>query len=148
MAGFTFRLQALQKLREHHRDQCREALAQLLAQDQALIEQREELDSTRLATLEELRQRLADTRIEIAQITSRRQHIGQLQAQIHQVDWQRRELVEQIAASRARLVAADQQVKVLENLEDKKRAEFEKTEEDKSSREREEIWQAGHWQGR
>jgi len=145
MAQFVFRLQALQKLREHHRDQCREALARILAEDAALVTQRTELEATRGQTLEELQQRLTVTRVDVAYATALRQHIGWLSSQLRDVDRQRAEVAERLEACRQRLIVADQNVKVLEKLEKKQRAESEQAAENKSSREREEIWQAGHW---
>lgn len=145
MAHFTFRLRALQKLREHHRDQCREDLARVLAEDEALVAQRMELETSRVQTLEELQRRLQTQRVDVAYATALRQHVGQLQAQIRQVDRQRAEVAERLEACRQRLVAADQDVKVLEKLEEKQRAEHEQVAEAKSAREREEIWQAGRW---
>lgn len=148
MAHFVFRLQALQKLREHHRDQCREELARILAEDQALIQQRAELEQNRLHTMEDLTARLAADRVAVAEVTALRQYIGWLQSEMRQVDRQRAEVAERITIARQKLVGADQNVKVLEKLDSRQREEYEKELEKRSSREREEIWQAGHWHSR
>jgi flagellar biosynthesis chaperone FliJ len=66
-----------------------------------------------------------------------------LSAEIQGLALRRREVAEQVSLCRKALVKADQGVKVLEQLRERQLREFERAEEHREAREREEIWQAG-----
>jgi hypothetical protein len=143
MAQFHFRLAALQRYREHLRDVCRQQLAELLARDAALEQQRDELLRQRSTNLHEMHELQQQPRLDVDPAAARRYHAGQLAAEANRVEWQRLQLGGLLTACRQRLVLADQGVKVLEQLSDKQRLEFETQQEHRESRQREEVWQAG-----
>jgi flagellar biosynthesis chaperone FliJ len=143
MPQFRFRLAALQRYREHLRDVCRQQLAALLAQDAALVEQRDESLRQRTEMLRELRDLQQRPALNVDQAAARRYHAGQLAADARTTEWRRQQLAGLIAACRRRLVLADQGVKVLEQLSEKQRTQFEAEQEKQEARQREELWQAG-----
>lgn len=138
-----FRLQSLLNYREHQRDICRERLADVLAQDADLLRRKEAALAARGVLLDEIQALQQLSRIDVDQIAKRRFHAGQLTADA--VRWQlaREELAGQIAQCRQELLKADQEVKVLEQLAEKQRQAAAAEREQRESREREEIWQAG-----
>ncbi len=147
MLRFQFRLAALQKYRESLRDQCRQVLAQWLQRDAAAIAEQQRLERERLDQLEEMRtQQTGAALLSIDKLASRRYRAGQITAELAAVARQREELAAQISLCRQALVKADQGVKVLEQLSEKQFAEFEQAQEKVQAREREEVWQARHWQ--
>lgn len=148
MAGYRFPLAPLQRYREHQRDLCRQVLAQVLAEDAALQRRRDELANAREQLLAEMSALQQQPRYDITQAAARRYHAAQLLAQLKQVDLEREQVAERLQLCRQTLSKADQGVKVLEQLADKREAEFWKIMEGKESREREEIWQAGNLAGR
>jgi len=147
MPRFQFRLAALQKYRESLRDQCRQVLAQWLQRDAAVVAEQQRLERERLDQLEEMRtQQTGTALLSIDKLASRRYRAGQITAELAAVARQREELAVQISLCRQALVKADQGVKVLEQLAEKQFAEFEQAQEKVQTREREEVWQARHWQ--
>jgi flagellar protein FliJ len=140
---FRFKLEPLQRYREHLRDRCRQALAIVLAEDAALVQRGEELAAAREQVLAEMQRLQAQPNLAVEQVAARRYHAGQLQGELRRVELERESVAERIAECRRLLSLADQGVKVLEQLETRQRQEHEKTREAKESREREEIWQAG-----
>lgn len=143
MTQFRFRLSPLQKYREHRRDLCRQALAQALAADAQLVLDREQIMASREKVLQEIARLQQGQRMNVEQAAARRYHAGQLQMQARQIDADRELLAQRIQLCRLALATADQEVKVLENLSDRQRMEFEKIQESKEAREVEEVWQAG-----
>ncbi len=143
MSRFVFRLQSLLKYRESLRDQVRAQLARLLAADAQLVAQRDGHLEARTATLEEMIVLQAAPQCDVNQLAARRYHAGYLLNEARRVEQQRSELAVYVTACRKKLVAADQDVKVLEQLADRQRVEHEQIEEQRESRSREEAWQAG-----
>jgi flagellar protein FliJ len=142
--AFRFKLMPLQRYREHQRDLCRQALAIVLAEDQALVDRRAELVQSREGLLNEMVRLQTQARLPVDQAAARRYHAGQLQLQIRQVDAERQIVQEKLTACREALSKADQGVKVLEQLAERQLEEYTQTQEKKESREREEVWQAGN----
>lgn len=143
MARFQFRLAALLKYRESLRDRCRQALAQLLQQDAALIAEQAHLTEEREQQLEEMRQTQLAGRVPVERLAARRYHCGQLTNEIQQVVRKRQELAHQLAACRQTLIKADQGVKVLENLSERQLADHQQDEIRREARDLEEAWSAG-----
>jgi flagellar export protein FliJ len=149
MAHFHFRLASLLQYRENLRDQCRQILAQWLQRDADLAAEQQRLEQERELQLAEMSaEQVQQTKLQVDKLVSRRYRAGQLSAELSALAQRRSELAEQIALCRKALLKADQGVKALEQLAEKQRAEFRYAEERREAREREEIWQAGHWKDR
>lgn len=145
MARYQFRLASLLKYRESLRDQCRQVLAQWLRRDADLVAEQQRLNDERELQLSEMRTEQTDGTLQVDRLVSRRYRAGQITGELTALARQRDELAQQISLCRQALVKADQGVKVLEQLSDKQLAEFLAADEKRQARDREEIWQAGHW---
>jgi len=143
MTQFQFKLAVLQRYREHLRDVIRQELAELLARDAELARERDDALERRFETIHQMQQLQQQAALNVDQTAARRYHAGQLTAEAFDADMRRQQLVPPIAACRDRLIRADQSVKVLEQLADKQRREFESRLERTEERQREEAWQAG-----
>lgn len=144
MKKFDFKLKPVLKLRQYRRDLCRQLLAQILADDAALIAERQRHENNRRAQLEELKTISASGGINVDRSASRRYFCGQLTVAMKIVD-QRREIVaQQLEMCRKALVRADQEVKSLEKIEATQRAEFDYENEKSAARELEDAWMGAH----
>lgn len=143
MAAFQFRLKSLQSYREHKRNACRTLLAQCLAYEEDLQRQHEHLTNQRTAALAEFQELQSQQRLDITQAAARRFYASRLAGELRQLEVQRQKAAAQVQLCRQALIEADQSVKVLEQLSEKQAAEFHFVADQRESREREAIWQAG-----
>src|SRR5579871_4396155 len=135
---------ALLKYREHQRDLCRQLLAEAIAEDQALFDQRGRFEAQRAQQLEEMRQLTAEPVVDIDRSAARRFHASQLSVEILLVENSRVQVAKKIAERRHHLVLADQKVKALEKLSEKHHEEYAAEQERRTARELEETWMAAH----
>ena len=142
LPNFVFRFDALLQYRRHRRDLCRQVLAQVLADDRALVEQRQLLEQNRISQLQQLRQIVGDGEVNVDAAASRRYFAGRLVADIADTERNRDLVSQQIEVCRAVLTKADQDVKVLEKLREQRQAEFLYEEDRRSTRELEDNWMA------
>jgi flagellar protein FliJ len=142
--GFVFSLTALLKYRKNRRDHCQRLLAQVLADDTGLSTQRQTLLAQRERQLEEIRGLSRKGHVTVDGAASRRYHSIQLLAYVRGVDERRQLVAKQIQMCRQALTKADAEVKVLERLEEKQRAEFVYRAERRAQHEREDAW-ASRW---
>lgn len=143
MKKFEFKLAALLTYRENRRNRCRQILSQVLAEDQALIDQKNSIQQEYLATEQDLKQLGQNGTFDIDKASARRFHLGQLQVQMKQVDLQREQLQEKRELCRLAVVQADQEVKAIEKIKDKKLNAYEQHQLKIENRELEDAWQAG-----
>lgn len=120
-------------------------MAEILADDATFLAERGRIEAEREAQLAELRQLNQPGDVNINQSANRRFYAGQLTADIVEID-RRRELVrQQLELCRQALVKADQEVRALEKLEEKQRAEFVLQTERRTAAQLEDAWQATHF---
>jgi flagellar protein FliJ len=141
---FTFKFQSVLKLRQYRRDLCRQVLAQVLADDAALVTERARHEKNRNVQLEELRKIGAGGGVDVDRSSARRYFCGQLTTAMKIVDQRRAIVAQQISMCRAAVVRADQEVKSLEKIEENQRADFNYQTERTTARELEETWLAAH----
>lgn len=141
MPRFAFRFEALLNYRRNRRDLCRNLLAQLIADDRRLRDLRHSIEADRGGQFDEMRRLGTVGPVDVDGSVSRRYYAGQLLAEIAKVEQDRQLVERQVAMCRHALVEADRQVKVLEKLAEKQRAEFVYEENRKSARELEDVWQ-------
>ena len=127
-------------LRRNRRDLCRQLLAGVLQEDAALQTRRRQVEQERLAQLQELKQAGGPGEVDVAAAAARRYYAGRLAADVGAIDRERRIVAQQIAACRAGLVKADQDVRVLERLEERQRSEFEYQRQRSESLALEDVW--------
>jgi flagellar export protein FliJ len=142
---FSFKFEPLVKLRNNHRDLCRQLLADVLGRDDELAARRRAVEADRNTQIDELRSLSAlGNEVNVDASAARRHFAVQLTARLAEIDARRAELAGQIALCRQALVRADQAVKSLEKLAAKQRAEFVYAQERLEARALEETWQAIH----
>jgi flagellar export protein FliJ len=144
MPAFKFKLASVLRYRQGRRDLCAQLLAQVLADDRVLLNEREGLERQRQAQLEELRAMGLAGRISVEGATARRYYLGQLAGDIRVVDHRRGIVAGQVELCRKALAQAEKDVKVLEKLEDKQAALARDEQRRREGRELEETWQAIH----
>ena len=142
---FQFKFQALLNYRRNRRNLCRLYLAEVLANDHDLISQRRSLELNRNDQINELRELSREGDMNIDLSASRRYFTGQLTGEMQLVDRNRELISQQLKLCRQALSKADQDVKALENLEEKQKEEFLYYEERREEHELEEVWLSGHF---
>ena len=142
MAKFRFRLEPLLRYRRYRRDLCRQRLAEALREEQDLLNQRHALESERERLIQELREMQAAGEVDVDRAAARRYYAGRLLAQIAGVEQRRQLALRRILERRETLVQADQAVKVLEKLAEKRRAEAQYENERREGRALEDAWSA------
>lgn len=142
MSGFVFPLQALLNYRRNRRDLCRQVLAQILSDDLSLMNEREKLVAARERQFDEIRDLSRRGSVGVGGAAMRRYHSIQLLANVHSIDGRRQLLAQQLQFCREALAKADGEVKLLERLEEKQRAEFLYVAERRAQHEREDAWAA------
>jgi flagellar protein FliJ len=138
--GFVFPLAALLKFRKNRRDHCQRLLAQVLADEAALLAQRQKLLASRQLQYDEIRRLSQGGRVSVEGAAMRRYHSLQLLGGVYGVDEKRQLLAQQLQLCRQALSKADAEVKVLERLEEKQRAEFVYHAERRAQYELEDAW--------
>ena len=145
MNGFRFRLQSLLRYRKHRLDQCLQLLAQILADDRSLIDQRARLERNKMGQLNELRDLGKQTALNVDAAAARRYFIGQLNGQMANIDHQREIVAGQLEMCRQAIFRAENEVKVLEKLQAKQQEAFDYELERRTSREVDDMWLAAHF---
>jgi flagellar FliJ protein len=139
MAGFTFRLAALLRLRESRRDECRAALADAYRVDEVLGRQleglRQELDGLR----EFRRRKISSKAIDIDPLVEAQRYELVLRAQQQHVAQQRQTVAAQIELRRQALVEADREVRVLEKLRQRQAEQHRREEELREAKRLDEV---------
>jgi flagellar FliJ protein len=129
MAGFTFRLASLLRLRESRRDECRAALAEAYRIDDVLRKQWEGLGRELDALREFCRTTASPGAVQIDRLVEAQRYELVARAQQQHVAQQRETVAAEIERRRQALVEADREVRVLEKLRERQ-AEQHRREED------------------
>jgi flagellar FliJ protein len=144
MKKFRFQLDPILRLRRNQRELRLQMLADVLRQDGELIALRQQVETERGQQIAELRELGSGGGMNVDASASRRYYAGQLSGDIGQIERRRELIARQIAACRQELIRADQAVKSLEKLAEKRLAEFAAAEERREAIEVEETWRALH----
>lgn len=140
--SFVFKLRSLLEFRKHRRNLCRQLLAQVLADEEALLADRQRVLASREQQFAEIRELSRQGRVTVEGAVARRFHSGQLLVVLRTIEAKRRLVGQQLQLCRETLVKADTEVKVLERLEERQRHEFEYHAERRNQFEREDAWMA------
>ena len=126
MKKFHFRLQTLVRLREQARDERRSQLAQACEAHQILLRRSSEI----VREISELRQHVARDaergKVNVHRLLDSHRHEAMLRAEQMQIAKQNKQLAEEIERRRYGLVEADREVRVLEKLRERQRAEHDR----------------------
>jgi flagellar protein FliJ len=128
MSKYRFRLATLEKMRIAQRDQLRTSLAEAYRAEQVLNERRAEFTAEVAALRESQRSALATPTLDVNQLVEAQRYAVVLQAQDRQLKDQAARLAVEIERRRLAVVEADRAVKVLEKLDETRRAEHRKEE--------------------
>ena len=128
MGAFTFRLQSVLKVKREARDQARYELARALQAETILKTQQEEGQKEVRQLLSQLVKAQTTGEISVDWIMELRRYEVILKTQLAQIGAQMEQVEGEIERRRHLLARADQEVKVLERLEVKKKSEWLKRE--------------------
>ncbi len=142
MKRFRFKLEAPLKYRQGRRDQCRQLLAELLADERERVQRRESLENQRTALLGELRDMSQSGSLDIDRAAARRFFAGHLTAEIGVALRDQQVVEQQIALCRQALRRAEQEVQSLEKMRERHLDEFRYQQDRAEARELEETWMA------
>ncbi|MEX2091762.1 MAG: flagellar FliJ family protein [Pirellulales bacterium] len=129
MSKYRFRLETLEKLRIAQRDQHRAALADGYHAEQILTDQRAALAAEAAALRESQRVVLASPRLDVNQLVEAQRYDMVLHAQQQQLKDQAARLAVEVERRRLAVVEADRAVRVLDKLDERRRAEHRKQQE-------------------
>ena len=124
MAHFHFRFDALRRYREYRRDLVRMLFAQILADRDGLLRQRQARHAQHLRQFEEIRRCTAPGSVDVDGAAARRYHAGQITLDVAQLERQIGLVERQLESCRAALASAEKDVDVLDRLEQKQRKAF------------------------
>ena len=125
MATFRFRYLAILRYRESRRDHVRSLFAEILAERETLLLQRQQTNSLHANQFEEMRRLSATGIVDIDATVLRRYHAGQLTADVRVLDHRISLVDQQLEACRKALTLAEQETEVLERLMRKQQSQFE-----------------------
>lgn len=144
MSKYRFRLATLEKMRIAHRDQLRTSLAEAYRAEQVLNERRAEFVAEVAALRDMQRAALATPAMDVNQLVEAQRYAIVLQAQDRQLKDQAAQLAVEIERRRLAVVEADRAVKVLEKLDENRRAEHRKNEDRREAKQLDEIASIRH----
>lgn len=139
MPGFQFRLQSLQKLREHARDERRAALAQTFEAERLLEEEKGRLTIELASLKKHIRADASPGVVRVDRLLDVQRYEIVLRGQVEIIAGQQEQIQEEISRRRQALVEADKEVRVLEKLRERQQAEFQQGERRQASREMDEV---------
>jgi len=129
MAKYTFRLASLLRLREATRDECRQALAQVLRDDDRLVQQLADVRKRRLALRAEGQTAVRPGLLNVERLRDSQRYEQSLHAAETEFLEQRSQLAVEIERRRTALVAADTEVRALEKLREAGLARYQQEQE-------------------
>jgi flagellar export protein FliJ len=142
MQRFAFQLERVLTFRRSLRDRCRAQLAHALARDRELVALRNRAAADRQSQIDELRVLSSPGDVNVDAGLSRRHYAGLLAGDIGAIERERQTIFAHIEACRKALLAADQAVKALERLSEKRRDEYNAEAEHRELRDLEESWRS------
>ena len=140
-----FPLEKVLDVRRHTRQERRNALAEAMADEQTLLDLKQQRERQKLSLLDELSGLSRSESLNVEAAARRRYFAGQLEIQIMVLDQQIAEARRQVDVARAALIAADQDVKALEKLREQHVAEQTYAENRRSEIALTEQWQSANW---
>ncbi len=123
MARFNFRLKTLRRIREIHRDEQRGRLATAYEAERILQQQRDALTAEAAEHLENQRRAMREGPIDVNWMLTTQRYQLALEAQSKVLAEQAAKLAEEVERRRVALVEADREVRILDKLEERQRAQ-------------------------
>ena len=116
MAKYSFRLASLLRLREATRDDCRQALAEVLREDDRLAQSLADVQARRAAQIADGQATVRPGLLNVERLRDAQRYQLSLQAEESGLHEQRAQLAGEIDRRRGALVTADTEVRALEKL--------------------------------
>jgi flagellar export protein FliJ len=123
MPRFRFRLATLRRLREITRDELRSRLATAYEAERILAEQRHAIDVESLALVASRRHAVEQTPLNVTALLESQRYQFALEAQARTLAEQADKLAAEVERRRLAVVEADREVRVLDKLEERQRAQ-------------------------
>lgn len=142
MTHYQFPLERLLQLRRHQRDLKRELLSAVIRRHADIGDEGLRMAAERRAQFDALRELGAAGPLDVSQSVARHAFAGRLAGALSDNEREQALAAQQMAACRRALVDADQSVKALEKLCEKRRAEFLAAVERREARALEDAWRA------
>ncbi len=120
MPDFRFELESLLSYRRHQLDQCRQLMAEILADQSRCHQQKDELKTERESVITQIREKNTGTGINIQTLAASRYYMAQLDGQSRGLDQQLARTAQQLELCRRAVLQADMAVKALEQLREKR----------------------------
>jgi flagellar FliJ protein len=143
MPKFRFTLESVLRLRNQKRDECLRQLGLAIRRLNQIELEGQQILSEQAELRAYLKQLSQQGTVAVGMVSRCQMHLAQLGHKRQQVLIARDEAQRAVEIERARLIAAEQQVKVMEKLRDKKREEHQ-TEQDRKERLEQNEIQAAH----
>lgn len=140
-----FPLTRVLDVRRHTRQQRRNALAEAMEDEQAILTLKNEREEQKHQLLGELAVLSQSETLNVEAAARRRYFVGQIDIQIMVLDQQLEEARRHVETARADLIRADQEVRTLEKLQDRFVAEQQYAENRRMETMLTEQWQAANW---
>jgi flagellar export protein FliJ len=134
-----FRLATLLRVRVSTRDECRVLLAEAHRADDALARYQDQLGAEQNHIQEDCREAAAPGAVDVEHLANADRYAAWLQTRILDLSEQRRALAEEIERRRLSLVAADQEVQILEKLQERRQRSRRLEDERKQSKQLDEV---------
>ncbi len=140
-----FPLEKVLDVRRHSRQERRHALAAAMADEQQLIDLKQQQELQKQQLLDELAELSREESLNIEAAARRRYFVGQVEIQIMVIEQQIEQARQIVEQARSALIAADQDVKALEKLREQHLAEQAYSENRRNEIVLTEQWQSANW---
>ena len=140
-----FPLEKVLDVRRHTRQERRYALAAAMADEQQLIDLKQQQELQKQQLLDELAELSLEESLNIEAAARRRYFVGQVEIQIMVIEQQIEQARQIVEQARSALIAADQDVKALEKLREQHLAEQAYSENRRNEIVLTEQWQSANW---
>lgn len=123
MRAFKFRLQSLQRIREHARDAAKRELAGALQRQAECIERQTDLQYQLQGLEGHMRSAVKQTQLDVDRVMDGHRHQISLQMRLAELDEVISQAGQEVERCRLKLIDADREVKVLEKLHERQLAD-------------------------
>lgn len=128
MAVFRFELEALLSYRRHQLDQCRQLMAEVLADRQHVLDRQAEIGAERGDVMDDIRSVGETGQVDIRKAAASRYYLSQLDGETRALSAQLGRTDQQLELCRQAVQQADAAVKVIEKLKENRFRQFQQKE--------------------
>ena len=148
MARFQFKLEQLRQLRESTRDERRASLAEAFRAKQILKQRQETMSDELRQSQDAQRALMAAGRLDVNRAIEQQRFRMSIESNQATLAQQSAALETEVERRRLALVEADREVRLLDKLEERQKAEHARRQSRKETQELDEVAARGHWNSR